>query len=165
MICGSSTFFPVIVTFFFSLYAFASIPHLVMHSIPYKLNIVKPLFQIGYLKSDVGFFCFTVFEKGDCSKVFCGVFSFRAVRGKAVAVKFYVGFLIKSGLCKKRHRHLTEDAGVFLLECSGNQLNNSSSFCWSVPSLAYGSASNCRKLCLMSFVSSLLKPRMYESAM
>ena len=82
----------------------------------------------------------------------------------AVALKSYVGFLIKSDLCRKRHRHLTEDAGAFLLECSGNQLNNSSSFCWSVPSLAYGSASNCRKLCLMSFVSSL-KPRMYESAM
>lgn len=49
MICGSSTFFPVIVNFFFSLYAFASIPHLVMHSIPYKLNIVKPLFQIGFV--------------------------------------------------------------------------------------------------------------------
>ena len=94
----------------------------------------------------------------------CGIFSFRAVRRKAVAIKFYVGFLIKSDLCRKRHRHLTEDAGAFLLECSGNQLNNSSSFCWSVPSLAYGSASNCRKLCLMSFVSSL-KPRMYESAM
>ena len=118
----------------------------------------------GYLKSDVGFFCFRVFEKGGCSKVLCGVFSFRAVRRKAVAVKFYVGFLIKSDLRRKRHRHLTEDAGAFLLECSGNQLNNSSSFCWSVPSLAYGSASNCRKLCLMSFVSSL-KPRMYESAM
>ena len=118
----------------------------------------------GYLKSDVGFFCFRVFEKGGCSKVLCGVFSFRAVRGKAVAVKFYVGFPIRSDLCRKRHRHLTEDADAFLLECSGNQLNNSSSFCWSVPSLAYGSASNCRKLCLMSFVSSL-KPRMYESAM
>ena len=101
---------------------------------------------------------------GGCSKVLCGIFSFRAVRRKAVAIKFYVGFLIKSDLCRKRHRHLTEDAGAFLLECSGNQLNNSSSFCWSVPSLAYGSASNCRKLCLMSFVSSL-KPRMYESAM
>ena len=98
------------------------------------------------------------------SKILCGIFSFRAVRRKAVAVKFYVGFLIKSDLCRKRHRHLTEDAGAFLLECSGNQLNNSSSFCGSVPSLAYGSASNCRKLCLMSFVSSL-KPRMYESAM
>ena len=118
----------------------------------------------GYLKSDVGFFCFRVFEKGGCSIVLCGVFSFRAVRGKAVAVKFYVGFPIRSDLCRKRHRHLTEDADAFLLECSGNQLNNSSSFCWSVPSLAYGSASNCRKLCLMSFVSSL-KPRMYESAM
>lgn len=46
----------------------------------------------GYLKSDVGFFCFRVFEKGGCSKVLCGVFSFRAVRGKAVAVKFFVGF-------------------------------------------------------------------------
>lgn len=46
----------------------------------------------GYLKSDVGFFCFRVFEKGGCSKVLCGGFSFRAVRGKAVAVKFYVGF-------------------------------------------------------------------------
>lgn len=125
---------------------------------------VKPQFSLGYLKSDVGFFCFRVFEKGGCSKVLCGVFSFRAVRGKAVAVKFYVGFPIRSDLCRKRHRHLTEDADAFLLECSGNQLNNSSSFCWSVPSLAYGSASNCRKLCLMSFVSSL-KPRMYESAM
>ena len=61
-------------------------------------------------------------------------------------------------------KYIIEDACAFLLECSGNQLNNSSSFCWSVPSLAYGSASNCRKLCLMSFVSSL-KPRMYESAM
>lgn len=125
---------------------------------------VNPVFREGYLKSDVGFFCFRVFEKGGCSKVLCGVFSFRAVRGKAVAVKFYVGFPIRSDLCRKRHRHLTEDADAFLLECSGNQLNNSSSFCWSVPSLAYGSASNCRKLCLMSFVSSL-KPRMYESAM
>ena len=125
---------------------------------------VKPSAYRGYLKSDVGFFCFRVFEKGGCSKVLCGVFSFRAVRGKAVAVKFYVGFPIRSDLCRKRHRHLTEDADAFLLECSGNQLNNSSSFCWSVPSLAYGSASNCRKLCLMSFVSSL-KPRMYESAM
>lgn len=46
----------------------------------------------GYLKSDVGFFCFRVFEKGGCSKVLCGVFSFRDVRGKAVAVKFFVGF-------------------------------------------------------------------------
>ena len=126
-------------------------------------NVKKKTAQ-GYLKSDVGFFCFRVFEKGGCSKVLCGVFSFRAVRGKAVAVKFYVGFPIRSDLCRKRHRHLTEDADAFLLECSGNQLNNSSSFCWSVPSLAYGSASNCRKLCLMSFVSSL-KPRMYESAM
>ena len=125
---------------------------------------VKFYRDLGYLKSDVGFFCFRVFEKGGCSKVLCGVFSFRAVRGKAVAVKFYVGFPIRSDLCRKRHRHLTEDADAFLLECSGNQLNNSSSFCWSVPSLAYGSASNCRKLCLMSFVSSL-KPRMYESAM
>lgn len=140
------------------------LPHSLWGILPAFLPAVNPKKGGGYLKSDVGFFCFTVFEKGDCSKVFCGVFSFRAVRGKAVAVKFYVGFLIKSGLCKKRHRHLTEDAGVFLLECSGNQLNNSSSFCWSVPSLAYGSASNCRKLCLMSFVSSL-KPRMYESAM
>mgnify|MGYP007029044037 CR=1 FL=1 len=107
-------------------------------SLSHAARSVNRFVAFGYLKSDVGFFCFTVFEKGDCSKVFCGVFSFRAVRGKAVAVKFYVGFLIKSGLCKKRHRHLTEDAGVFLLECSGNQLNNSSSFCWSVPSLAYG---------------------------
>lgn len=128
------------------------------------LPFVNSFFASGYLKSDVGFFCFRVFEKGGCSKVLCGVFSFRAVRGKAVAVKFYVGFPIRSDLCRKRHRHLTEDADAFLLECSGNQLNNSSSFCWSVPSLAYGSASNCRKLCLMSFVSSL-KPRMYESAM
>lgn len=127
-------------------------------------ELVNPQPLLGYLKSDVGFFCFRVFEKGGCSKVLCGVFSFRAVRGKAVAVKFYVGFPIRSDLCRKRHRHLTEDADAFLLECSGNQLNNSSSFCWSVPSLAYGSASNCRKLCLMSFVSSL-KPRMYESAM
>lgn len=126
--------------------------------------LVRAAHEFGYLKSDVGFFCFRVFEKGGCSKVLCGVFSFRAVRGKAVAVKFYVGFPIRSDLCRKRHRHLTEDADAFLLECSGNQLNNSSSFCWSVPSLAYGSASNCRKLCLMSFVSSL-KPRMYESAM
>ena len=47
---------------------------------------------MGYLKSDVGFFCFRVFEKGGCSKVLCGVFSFRDVRGKAVAVKFFVGF-------------------------------------------------------------------------
>lgn len=132
--------------------------------IPRRGRLVKRLFEKGYLKSDVGFFCFRVFEKGGCSKVLCGVFSFRAVRGKAVAVKFYVGFPIRSDLCRKRHRHLTEDADAFLLECSGNQLNNSSSFCWSVPSLAYGSASNCRKLCLMSFVSSL-KPRMYESAM
>lgn len=54
--------------------------------------IVNTFWQKGYLKSDVGFFCFRVFEKGGCSKVFCGVFSFRAVRGKAVAVKFYVGF-------------------------------------------------------------------------
>ena len=46
----------------------------------------------GYLESDVGFFCFRVFEKGGCSKVLCGVFSFRDVRGKAVAVKFFVGF-------------------------------------------------------------------------
>ena len=113
-------------------------------------RFVKMEFSGGYLKSDVGFFCFRVFEKGGCSKVLCGIFSFRAVRRKAVAVKFYVGFLIKSDLCRKRHRHLTEDAGAFLLECSGNQLNNSSSFCGSVPSLAYGSASNCRKLCLMS---------------
>lgn len=57
---------------------------------------------------------------GGCSKVLCGIFSFRAVRRKAVAVKFYVGFLIKSDLCRKRHRHLTEDAGAFLLEYSGN---------------------------------------------
>ena len=133
-------------------------------SILYERRNVKRKGRRGYLKSDVGFFCFRVFEKGGCSKVLCGVFSFRAVRGKAVAVKFYVGFPIRSDLCRKRHRHLTEDADAFLLECSGNQLNNSSSFCWSVPSLAYGSASNCRKLCLMSFVSSL-KPRMYESAM
>lgn len=48
--------------------------------------------EFGYLKSDVGFFCFRVFEKGGCSKVLCGVFSFRDVRGKAVAVKFFVGF-------------------------------------------------------------------------
>ena len=135
-----------------------------IRSISNPVENVKPKFSLGYLKSDVGFFCFRVFEKGGCSKVLCGVFSFRAVRGKAVAVKFYVGFPIRSDLCRKRHRHLTEDADAFLLECSGNQLNNSSSFCWSVPSLAYGSASNCRKLCLMSFVSSL-KPRMYESAM
>ena len=58
-------------------------------------------FQKGYLKSDVGFFCFRVFEKGGCSKVLCGVFSFRAVRGKAVAVKFYVGFLSKGSLHSK----------------------------------------------------------------
>ena len=32
---------------------------------------------------------------GGCSKVLCGIFSFRAVRRKAAAVKFYVGFLIK----------------------------------------------------------------------
>lgn len=56
------------------------------------LPIVKSRFSSGYLKSDVGFFCFRVFEKGGCSKVLCGVFSFRAVRGKAVAVKFFVGF-------------------------------------------------------------------------
>ena len=34
-----------------------------------------------------------IVEKGGRCKVFlCGVFSFRAVRGKAVAVKFFVGF-------------------------------------------------------------------------
>lgn len=54
--------------------------------------IVKGTLHPGYLKSDVGFFCFRVFEKGGCSKVLCGVFSFRDVRGKAVAVKFFVGF-------------------------------------------------------------------------
>lgn len=143
---------------------FGSTPPSLPESIYDMCAKVKRIAESGYLKSDVGFFCFRVFEKGGCSKVLCGVFSFRAVRGKAVAVKFYVGFPIRSDLCRKRHRHLTEDADAFLLECSGNQLNNSSSFCWSVPSLAYGSASNCRKLCLMSFVSSL-KPRMYESAM
>ena len=124
---------------------------------------LSKILMVG-LSKICGIFYYRYLGVGGCSKVLCGIFSFRAVRRKAVAVKFYVGFLIKSDLCRKRHRHLTEDAGAFLLECSGNQLNNSSSFCWSVPSLAYGSASNCRKLCLMSFVSSL-KPRMYESAM
>ena len=55
----------------------------------------------GYLKSDVGFFCFRVFEKGDCSKVFCGFFVFSVPWGKAVAVKFYVGFLSKGSLHSK----------------------------------------------------------------
>lgn len=54
--------------------------------------VTKSTPKLGYLKSDVGFFCFRVFEKGGCSKVLCGVFSFRDVRGKAVAVKFFVGF-------------------------------------------------------------------------
>lgn len=49
MICGSNAFFPVIVNYFFSLHAFASILHLVIYSIPYKLNIVKCLFQIGFI--------------------------------------------------------------------------------------------------------------------
>ena len=63
--------------------------------------IVKKNRCQGYLKSDVGFFCFSVLEKGGCSKVLCGVFSFRAVWGKAVAVKFFVGFLSK-GLPSKK---------------------------------------------------------------
>ena len=66
-----------------------------------RVKDVKWLLGNGYLKSDVGFFCFRVFEKGGCSKVLCGVFSFRAVRGKAVAVKFYVGFLSKGSLHSK----------------------------------------------------------------
>ena len=61
-------------------------------SILYRRAFVKHETAFGYLKSDVGFFCFRVFEKGGCSKVLCGVFSFRAVRGKVVAVKFFVGF-------------------------------------------------------------------------
>ena len=65
----------------------------VIHSIVEHAAGFVNLFTImGYLKSDVGFFCFRVFEKGGCSKVLCGVFSFRAVRGKVVAVKFFVGF-------------------------------------------------------------------------
>ena len=70
-------------------------------SILYEAAFVKRETVFGYLKSDVGFFCFRVFEKGGCSKVLCGVFSFRAVRGKAVAVKFYVGFLSKGSLHSK----------------------------------------------------------------
>lgn len=62
---------------------------------------VKPQFSLGYLKSDVGFFCFRVFEKGDCSKVFCGIFVFSVPWGKAVAVKSYVGFLSKGSLHSK----------------------------------------------------------------
>ena len=62
------------------------------NSIPASSGNVNTNHAAGYLKSDVGFFCFRVFEKGGCSKVLCGVFSFRAVRGKAVAVKFFVGF-------------------------------------------------------------------------
>ena len=53
---------------------------------------VKMEFLQGYLKSDVGFFCFRVFEKGGCSKVLCGFFVFSVPWGKAVAVKFFVGF-------------------------------------------------------------------------
>ena len=73
---------------FFPSQSFAKIKDIV----PALPGFVNPGFPGGYLKSDVGFFCFRVFEKGGCSKVLCGVFSFRAVRGKAVAVKFFVGF-------------------------------------------------------------------------
>lgn len=65
------------------------------------LPIVKPCISSGYLKSDVGFFYFRYLGRSDCSKVLCGVFSFRDVRGKAVAVKSYVGFLSK-GLPSKK---------------------------------------------------------------
>lgn len=82
-------------------YCFSSSPFSYGGSILYPQKNVKTVIFIGYLKSDVGFFCFRVFEKGDCSKVFCGFFVFSVPWGKAVAVKFYVGFLSKGSLHSK----------------------------------------------------------------